>query len=223
MPQGGIVTTFSDITERVAAANALARANETLERRVRERTAELLEVNAALAVAKADADEANQDKTRFLAAASHDVLQPLNAARLYATSLAERQLPATEAVLARNVDVALSAVEEIFSALIEISRMDAGRLEPEISEFLLAGVFGQLKVEFEPMAREKGLELRVIATTAWVRSDRRLLRRGAPEPGLQCHQVHAQRQRSVRRAPPRPPWRSRSSTPAPASRPTSRS
>jgi signal transduction histidine kinase/ActR/RegA family two-component response regulator len=177
MPQGGIVTTFSDITERVAAANALARANETLERRVRERTAELLEVNAALAVAKADADEANQDKTRFLAAASHDVLQPLNAARLYATSLAERQLPATEAVLARNVDVALSAVEEIFSALIEISRMDAGRLEPEISEFPLAGVFGQLKVEFEPMAREKGLELRVIATTAWVRSDRRLLRR----------------------------------------------
>ena len=93
MPQGGIVTTFSDITERVAAANALARANETLERRVRERTAELLEVNAALAVAKADADEANQDKTRFLAAASHDVLQPLNAARLYATSLAGASCP----------------------------------------------------------------------------------------------------------------------------------
>ena len=92
MPQGGIVTTYSDITDRVEAAEALARANETLEGRVRERTAELLEVNKALAVAKRKADEANLDKTRFLAAASHDVLQPLNAARLYVTSLVERPL-----------------------------------------------------------------------------------------------------------------------------------
>ena len=121
MPQGGIVTTYSDITDRVAAATALARANETLERRVRERTAELLDVNAALAVAKTKADEANLDKTRFLAAASHDILQPLNAARLYATSLTERHLPPSEAGLAKNVDASLSAVEEIFGALIEIS------------------------------------------------------------------------------------------------------
>ena len=95
MPQGGIVTTYSDITDRVEAAEALARANETLEGRVRERTAELLEVNKALAVAKRKADEANLDKTRFLAAASHDVLQPLNAARLYVTSMVERPLTRT--------------------------------------------------------------------------------------------------------------------------------
>lgn len=177
MPQGGIVTTYSDITDRVAAASALARANETLERRVRERTAELLEVNAALAVAKTKADEANLDKTRFLAAASHDILQPLNAARLYAASLAERPLETNDALLARNVDASLSAVEEIFSALIEISRMDSGRLEPDLQDFALADIFEQLAVEFEPMAREKGLKLSVMATEAWVRSDRRLLRR----------------------------------------------
>lgn len=177
MPQGGIVTTFSDITDRVAAAQALARANETLERRVRERTAELLEVNAALAIAKSKADEANLDKTRFLAAASHDILQPLNAARLYATSLCERPLVEPESRLARNVDASLSAVEEIFSTLIEISRMDAGRLEPEITEFALSEIFDQLKVEFEPMAREKGLRLKTFPTRAWVKSDRRLLRR----------------------------------------------
>lgn len=177
MPQGGIVTTFSDITDRVAAANALARANETLERRVRERTAELLEVNAALAVAKSKADEANLDKTRFLAAASHDILQPLNAARLYATSLCERTLPDPEHRLAVNVDASLSAVEEIFSALIEISRMDAGRMEPDISEFPLAEVFSQLLVEFEPLARERGLKLKAAPTTVWLRSDRRMLRR----------------------------------------------
>jgi len=177
MPQGGIVATFSDITDRVAAANALARANETLERRVRERTAELLEVNAALAIAKAQADEASLDKTRFLAAASHDILQPLNAARLYATSLRERPLPETEAALAHSVDASLAAVEEIFSALIEISRMDAGQLDPEITDFPLSEIFEQLALEFAPMAQEKRLTLKTFPTGLWVRSDRRLLRR----------------------------------------------
>jgi Na+/proline symporter/signal transduction histidine kinase/CheY-like chemotaxis protein len=177
MPQGGIVTTYSDITERVQASEALARANETLEGRVKERTAELLEVNAALAVAKRKADAANLDKTRFLAAASHDVLQPLNAARLYATSLVERRLGGPEATLAHNIDASLEAVEEILGVLIEIARLDTGRLEPDITEFALEEVFARLEVEFEPLAREKGLSLRVVATSAWVRSDRRLLRR----------------------------------------------
>ena len=177
MPQGGIVTTYSDITERVEASEALARANETLERRVRERTAELTHVNEALAIAKRKADEANLDKTRFLAAASHDVLQPLNAARLYATSLVERQIAAPEAKLARNIDASLEAVEEILNVLIEISRLDAGRLEPDITVFALRDVFERLEVEFAPMARAKGLELRVVPTQLWVASDRRLLRR----------------------------------------------
>ena len=177
MPQGGIVTTYSDITERVEAAEALARANETLERRVRERTAELTEVNQALAVAKRKADEANLDKTRFLAAASHDVLQPLNAARLYVTSLVERAQGEQEATLAGNIDASLEAVEEILGVLIEISRLDTGRLEPDITVFPLNEVLERLKVEFSPAAREKALDLRIVATQSWVRSDRRLLRR----------------------------------------------
>ena len=91
MPDGGIVTTATDITPSVEAAEALERANENLERRVKERTEELTRLNAALARAKGEAEEANVSKTRFLAAASHDILQPLNAARLYVTSLVERQ------------------------------------------------------------------------------------------------------------------------------------
>jgi Na+/proline symporter/signal transduction histidine kinase len=177
MPQGGIVTTYSDLTGRIEAAEALARANETLERRVQERTAELTEVNQALAIAKRKADEANLDKTRFLAAASHDVLQPLNAARLYATSLVERRIGEPEAQLARNIDASLEAVEEILNILLEISRLDAGRLEPDITTFALDGVFERLEVEFEPLSREKGLELRIVPTRLWVSSDRRLLRR----------------------------------------------
>lgn len=177
MPQGGFVTTYSDITERVEAAEALERSNETLERRVRERTAELLEVNKALAVAKRKADEANLDKTRFLAAASHDVLQPLNAARLYATSLIERQLGGQEATLAGNIDASLEAVEEILNVLIEIARLDTGRLEPEITSFALQPLLNRLAVEFEPLARARGLGLKILPTRAWVASDRRLLHR----------------------------------------------
>ena len=177
MPQGGIVTTYADITDRVAAAEALERANETLERRVQERTAELTKVNEALAAAKAQADAASLDKTRFLAAASHDILQPLNAARLYASSLVERQRGTDDARLARNVDVSLEAVEEIIGTLLDISRLDAGQLAAEPQVFSLADLFDQLRVEFEPMARGKNLVLALMPTSLWVNTDRRLLRR----------------------------------------------
>ncbi|MEC9369142.1 MAG: PAS domain-containing hybrid sensor histidine kinase/response regulator [Pseudomonadota bacterium] len=177
MPQGGIVATFSDITERVDAAEALARANETLERRVHERTAELTRVNSQLAVAKAKADEANLDKTRFLAAASHDILQPLNAARLYVTTLVERKRRGEDGRLIRNVDSAMEAVEEILNALLDISRLDTGAMKPEMSVFGLPEFLKQLQTEFEPLAGERGLELRVISQNLHVRSDRRLLRR----------------------------------------------
>ncbi|KAB2850595.1 MAG: hybrid sensor histidine kinase/response regulator [Hyphomicrobiaceae bacterium] len=170
MPQGGIVVTYSDITERVQAA-------EALERRVKERTAELTKVNQALEEAKAKAEEANLDKTRFLAAASHDILQPLNAARLYATTLVERVGKTSEAALVRNVDTSLEAVEEILATLIEISRLDAGRLEPEISTFPMREVLEQMRVEFAPAAANKSLDLRIVECGAYVRSDRRLLRR----------------------------------------------
>ena len=118
------------------------------------------------------------------------MLQPLNAARLYATSLVERQLGGQEATLARNIDASLEAVEEILNVLIEISRLDTGRLEPDITVFPLEEVFERLEVEFEPLAREKGLELRIVPTGLWVRSDRRLLRRVLQNLAVQCHQVH---------------------------------
>ncbi len=181
MPQGGVVTTYADITERMTAAEALERANETLERRVEARTLELVQANSALESAKKQADAANLDKTRFLAAASHDVLQPLNAARLYASSLVERlgqsREDAQASTIVNNIDSSLEAVEEILGALIDIARLDTGRMEPEFSEFPLNEILERVKVDFEPMAKERGLTLKVVPTTAWVRSDRRLLRR----------------------------------------------
>jgi Na+/proline symporter/signal transduction histidine kinase len=177
MPDGGTVITFSDMTPSVEAAEALGRANETLERRVHERTEELTRLNAELVRAKAQAEEANISKTRFLAAASHDILQPLNAARLYVTSLIERQGSGDDTRLAGNIDASLEAVEEIFGALLDISRLDSGALKPEIVSFRIDELLSQIEVEFAPLAREKSLKLIFVPCSLTVRSDRRLLRR----------------------------------------------
>jgi Na+/proline symporter/signal transduction histidine kinase/CheY-like chemotaxis protein len=187
LPDGGIVTTYADISQTVAFEDELAAANESLERRVGERTAELERLNeelerakVAAERAKVAAEDANLSKTRFLAAASHDLLQPLNAARLYVSALVETapDAPLPERVdLAHNVDASLEAVEEILGALLDISRLDAGATRPEISGVSLAELLRQLEIEFAPMARAKGLKLTFVATGLAVRSDRRLLRR----------------------------------------------
>ena len=181
MPDGGLVTTLTDITPSVKAAEALERANATLERRVRERTGELTRLNAELGRAKAEADDANASKTRFIAAASHDILQPLNAARLYVTSLIERQRQndneSEDGDLVQNIDASLEAVEEIFAALLDISRLDTGAMQPEMSDFRIDELLQRLDVEFAPLARAKGLALKFMPCALAVRSDRRLLRR----------------------------------------------
>jgi signal transduction histidine kinase len=179
MPDGGLVTTYTDVTLAVEAEEALEATNETLEQRVRERTEELVRLNGELAKAKAIAEAADQSKTRFLAAASHDILQPLNAARLYATSLLERSREETgrSNELIANLDLSLEAVEEILTALLEISRLDAGKMKAEPSVFALSELLAQLRIEFEPLAREKGLELKFLPCSLNVRSDKRMLRR----------------------------------------------
>ena len=185
LPDGGIVTTYTDVSEAVAAEEALERTNETLEQRVQQRTEELVTLNEELARAKAEADEANLSKTRFLAAASHDILQPLNAARLYATSLLERMGAqdaasaegAQERGLARNLDMSLESVEEILTALLDISRLDSGAMKAETSHFRIDDLLRQLQVEFSPMAQERGLKLTFVPSSLSIRSDRRLLRR----------------------------------------------
>ncbi|MBI3701768.1 MAG: hybrid sensor histidine kinase/response regulator [Afipia sp.] len=177
MPGGALVVTFTDITPSFEAAEALERANATLEKRVRERTEELTRLNSELALAKSHAEEANISKTRFLAAASHDVLQPLNAARLYVTSLVERKAGDEDARLVGNIDDSLEAIEEILGALLDISRLDSGAMTPAITSFKMNDLLRSLEVEFRPIAQAKKLKLTFVPCTLAVSSDRVLLRR----------------------------------------------
>ena len=177
MPDGGVVVTLIDATDSVLAAEELQRVNESLERRVTERTAELTRLNEELAEAKAEADAANLSKTRFIAAASHDILQPLNAARLFTSTLVERMKRGKDGELARNVDSSLEAVEEILSALLDISRLDAGAMKADPQPFPIDEMLQALALEFGPAARKKGLKFTVMPCGLMLNADRKLLRR----------------------------------------------
>lgn len=178
LPGGGYVTTYSDVTEYKRAEQALVEVNETLERRVRQRTAELSDALAATALAQRAAEAANASKTRFLAAASHDLLQPLNAARLFTSALREHPgLDAEVSGLAERIDASFRLAGDLLGALLDISRLDAGRYRPEIIEFPLSEVFDPLWSQFGLVAKQRGLRLRVVPTALAVRSDPQLLRR----------------------------------------------
>ncbi|MEM6667316.1 MAG: NahK/ErcS family hybrid sensor histidine kinase/response regulator, partial [Pseudomonadota bacterium] len=178
MPDGGIVVTYADVTERVKAQEALARANALLERRVDERTEALVQVNEELSSAKAAADQANASKTRFLAAAGHDVMQPLNAARLYVSSLIDnpRDEKRRDTTL-KNLDSSLEAVEDILGELLDISKLDSGAMAPTRAVFDLGELLESLRADFQETARQKAIDLRIIPTRLNVLSDRRMMRR----------------------------------------------
>jgi Na+/proline symporter/CheY-like chemotaxis protein len=177
MPDGGLVATYSDITARVASEGAMKRLNESLEQRVSERTLELSEVNDELSRARQLAEEANIGKTRFLAAAGHDILQPLNAARLYSSSLSEKLGKSENEAIVGNIESSLDAVETILGAVLDISRLDTGALKPSVSTFALEDLLRQIETDFSPLAKAKGLKLKIVRTRLHLHTDRNLMRR----------------------------------------------
>ena len=177
LPGGGLVISIADVTARAHAERELERVNQTLEGRVAERTAALTRVNAELEIARAKADAANHDKTRFLAAASHDLLQPLNAARLYTSTLIERAKSTGLAELANSIEASLTAVEDIMAALLDISRIDSGALRPAVAPVTARDLLRKIEVEFAPMARERNISLRIVPSAVTLLADRTLVGR----------------------------------------------
>ncbi|MEX2475899.1 NahK/ErcS family hybrid sensor histidine kinase/response regulator [Marinobacter sp.] len=177
IPGGGYATTFQDITAMRRTEQALKETNIYLEQRVKERTQELQVINEQMLKAKSVAEQANQSKTRFLASASHDLLQPLNAARLFTSALAGKAGDGDMGDLVEHIDSSLGAAEEIISTLLDISKLDAGALEPDIGTFPVNDIMRHLATDFSAIAKDQGLELHVVPSTAWIRSDSKLLRR----------------------------------------------
>ncbi len=190
-PSGGFVLSLADVTAERRAAAEITAVKETLERRVFERTAALVEVNdklvqeiaerraieAEMRRARDVAEAANLSKTRFLAAASHDLLQPLNAAKLFISALSAGRLPAAEAAIVQRVDSAFTSVEALLNSLLDISKLDAGGGDAQLSDFPIARILEPVAEEFRVVAASRGLRFRVAPSRAVVRSDPHYLRR----------------------------------------------
>lgn len=167
----GLVEGFvADITERKLAQLRLLQLNEQLEQRVAERTLELRKARDA-------AEAANHSKDKYLAAASHDLLQPLNAARLLISTLRERGLPASEQTLVERAHQALEGAEDLLTDLLDISKLDQQAIKPDIDVYRLDEVLLPLVSEFQSVAEAKGLGFEHFIPAYALRSDFRLLTR----------------------------------------------
>ena len=187
----GLFVLSQDVTERRETARALQQAYDNMEQRVRERTQELTTLNqqlrqeiierktieSHLLEAKKEAERANLSKTKFLAAASHDLLQPLNAARLFNGALLEKQLSQDDAHMASSVGRSLEDVESLLETLVDISKLDAGAVVADVTSFCVKELLDGIANEYQQIAKSSGLVFRYIPSSVIVESDSQLLAR----------------------------------------------
>ena len=182
LPGGGFVTTYSDITEFVNTQKALEEINVHLENRVEQRTQDLQQLNLHLQAAKQEAEQANINKTRYFAALSHDLLQPFNAASLFASILSEKtadKLENTEEVheLSQNISRSLINAEHLLTSILELTKLDAGTTQPFVEDFYIDEFIAPICQEFALIANNKGLAFSEQLENVGTRSDKKLLRR----------------------------------------------
>ncbi len=177
--------------EKDALLRARDRLLSSLEQRVEERAVELKSSNAQLTIeiaerrraeeaerrARGEAERANAAKSRFLATASHDLRQPFQAMRLFHHILQSRLTEEPTREIATRLGEAMQAGEELLNALLDSSTLEAGTVEPRVSDFPIHSMLTRLAQEFEPQAAAKGLDLRTVPSSAVVRSDPVLLER----------------------------------------------
>ena len=190
LPDGGYVTTYDDISEFMHIQAELEASNQNLEKRVTRRTEEIhrinedlvneielrKEVESALLAAKAQAEAANATKSRFLALASHDILQPLNAAQLYLDSLLETDNERRDTRIIDQIRNSIDSAESIIASLLDIARIDTNNLQPEYSSFELSSILKPL-IDEAQILLPKQITLRYVPTSIHVHTDRNMLSR----------------------------------------------
>ncbi len=187
LPHGGFVTTYIDITDHRDMVVQLEEAKMELEARIASGSQTLSEINARLrqenrlrAQVESRLRDAHLSRTRFMSATSHDLLQPINAARLFTAAL-KPQLPAgtNESALrvVEQIDQSLQRAEGLIAELREIARLDSGKQLPRRGHFAAEQLFETLAREFQPTAQLRGLDLRVHPSSVWLYSDQSLLYR----------------------------------------------
>ena len=170
VPGVGYATSFTDVSAYKRVQETLQALAESLERRVSERTEDLQR-------AMAKADRANRSKSKFLAAAVHDLSQPINAARLYVAALKEELRNPSVAALAEHAEHSLTSVEGLLASLMDVARLESGRLKLKVEPARLGPVLESLSHEFRILTQSRGLQLHWLRTEAVVRTDMALLRR----------------------------------------------
>lgn len=179
-----LIDRIDRLEESRGSAWSMFQAAVALEQEVMARTrdleralADLSQRNRELAVARASAEEANRSKTRFLRAASHDLLQPLSAARLFLSMLTDTPMSELQSELTGRLSGAFESVEQLMHAVLDISRLDSQRIEFHRQPVPLGDLFRKLAIEYAPLAEAKGLRLSFVPTDAVVESDPVFLRR----------------------------------------------
>jgi two-component system, sensor histidine kinase len=149
--------------------------SESLNSRLKRELQSRREIELALKHAKQQAELANQSKTRFLAAASHDLRQPLNSALLFLESMNEQEMAETDRDLVHRSRLALAALNNLLGTLLDVARLDSGDIQPNSVDFPIATLLERLGPEFKTVARAAGIALRVRPSDAWVCTDVHLL------------------------------------------------
>jgi signal transduction histidine kinase len=178
LPDGGFVMLFSDITVYRQAEQVLTEENQDLETRVTERTQKLAEANKALEITQKKAEQANLKKSQYLKACSHDLMQPLEAARLFTSALSfKNDLNSVQKQQVDNIDHSLKVANELLANLGEIARIESGNIKPMLEVFSLNRLLLDLEREFSAQALEHSIDFHITPTELWVLSDKHLLAR----------------------------------------------
>ena len=167
---GGFVTTFADIT-------AFRENEAVLEARVQDRTQQLADALTEQQLAREQADKANMSKSRFIAAASHDLLQPMHAARLFSTALEQSVQSEEDRKTLQQLDRALHGAESMLSALLDIARLEGGTIQPKRQAYPLHDLLSDLELQFKSIAAQRGIQFHVHDAQFWIDTDPQWIRR----------------------------------------------